>query len=468
MDYRSGFEATVRNGQQPNEAPRQESDGRGVFTLREFLHDEAFGGILLLVCALTALAWANSPWDDAYARLWNATLAIETDRVHLTLSLRHWVNDGLMALFFVVVGLEIKRELLVGELASPRRAALPAIAALGGVLVPAGIYGLINTGSAGGAGWGIPMATDIAFALGVLALLGDRVPVALKVFLIALAIVDDIAAVLVIALFYTDTVSWPALGVALAFLTALIAANRLHVRWLPAYMLLGFGLWAAVHESGVHATVAGVLLALTIPARTRIDPDAFVSRGRTILAEFERAGAHGSSILTNGPQQEALAELEDAVEGVGAPLQRLEHTLHPWVAFAVVPLFALANAGVTIEGDLASTLGNRVTIGIVLGLVLGKQIGITLFAWLATRAGLTALPDGISWRQIYGTSWLAGIGFTMSLFVADLAFGTTGEVDLLIAAKLGILLASLIAGVAGWLVLTRWALVVQPHRGPWA
>ncbi|MEA2593679.1 MAG: Na+:H+ antiporter, NhaA family [Thermomicrobiales bacterium] len=441
-----------------------EPSSRGIFSLREFLHNQAFGGILLLACALAALAWANSPWDDAYNRLWNAKLAIGTDRVHLDLSLRHWVNDGLMALFFVVVGLEIKRELLVGELASPRRAALPAIAALGGVLVPAGIYLAVNAGHAGSEGWGVPMATDIAFALGVLALLGDRVPVALKVFLTALAIVDDIAAVLVIALFYTGDVSWSALGVASAFLLALIGASRLGVRSLAIYGLLGIGLWAAVHESGVHATIAGVLLALTIPALTRIDPVAFVARGRAILDEFDRAGPDRESILTNGTRQEALAELEDAVEGVGAPLQRLEHALHPLVAFVIVPLFALANAGVQIDGDLARTLGNRVTVGIVLGLVLGKQIGITLFVWLATRVGLTTLPAGTSWRQIYGASWLAGIGFTMSLFVADLAFAGANESSLLTAAKLGILLASLIAGIAGWLVLSRWSLVARPDE----
>jgi Na+:H+ antiporter, NhaA family len=455
----------MRYGDSASDSPRQDQRvERGVFSLREFLHDEAFGGILLLACALAALAWANSPWDNAYDRLWHATLAIGTNRVHLDLSLQHWVNDGLMALFFVVVGLEIKRELLVGELASPRRAALPAIAALGGVLLPAGLYALVNGGESGADGWGIPMATDIAFALGVLALLGERVPVALKVFLTALAIVDDIAAVIVIALFYTAGVSWSAVGVAVAFLAALVLANRLHVRSLPVYGLLGLGLWAAVHESGVHATVAGVLLALTIPARTRIDPDAFVARSRVILDEFARAGTHGANILTNGAQQEALAELEDAVEGVGAPLQRLEHALHPFVAFVIVPLFALANAGVKIDGDLGSTLGSRVTIGVVLGLVIGKQVGITLFAWLATRFGLTVLPDGTSWRQLYGVGWLAGIGFTMSLFVADLAFGSAGEENLLTEAKLGILLASLIAGVAGWLVLSRWALVARPPR----
>ncbi|MBA3415571.1 MAG: Na+/H+ antiporter NhaA [Chloroflexia bacterium] len=427
------------------------------FSLREFIHDEAFGGILLLLCALAALVWANSPWGATYDALWSTELTLGTVQFNLTESLRHWVNDGLMAIFFFVVGLEIKRELLVGELASPRRAALPAIAALGGVLVPAGIYVLLNRGTEGAQGWGIPMATDIAFALGVLALLGDRIPVGLTVFLTALAIVDDIAAVLVIAVFYTAQVYWAAMGLAAAILVLLIAANRLGVRRPVVYAVLGVALWVAVFESGVHATVAGVLLALTIPANTRIDPGAFLAKSRAVLIAFERAGAGGdtgASLLTNGARQEALVELEDAVEGAGAPLQRMEHVLHPWVAFAIVPLFALANAGVRVEGDVGAALGNRVTVGVVLGLVLGKQLGVTLAAWLAVRWGVTDLPEGVGWRHIYGAGWLAGIGFTMSLFVADLAFAA-GEGGLLTAAKLGILVASLLAGVGGWLILRR-------------
>ncbi|MDP9353981.1 MAG: Na+/H+ antiporter NhaA [Chloroflexota bacterium] len=443
-----------RPGQDQAEEPPSAGDG---FSLREFIHNEAFGGVLLLTCALVALAWANSPWRESYHDLWHAKVTLGTVHFHLTESLLHWVNDGLMAIFFFVVGLEIKREVLVGELASPRRAALPAIAALGGVLVPATIYLAVNAGQRGSEGWGIPMATDIAFALGVLTLLGDRVPLGLKVFLTALAIVDDIAAVLVIALFYTAEVHWEALGWAAAFLVALVAANRLHLRQAVVYGFLGLGLWAAVFESGIHATVAGVLLAFTIPARTRLNPDAFVARGRVLLDAFARAGEHGPSILTNGARQEALSELGDAVEGVGAPLQRLEHALHPWVAYVIVPLFALANAGVRIDGDVGAIMGNRVTLGVVVGLVVGKQVGITLFAWLAVRAGLTGLPDGVSWRQVYGAAWLAGIGFTMSLFVADLAFAGTDETELLTAAKLGILAASLIAGGTGWLLLGRQA-----------
>ncbi len=431
------------------------TDEQGGFSLRAFIHDEAFGGILLLTCALLALAWANSPWQDSYEDLWHAEVTLGTVHFHLTESLLHWVNDGLMAIFFFVVGLEIKREVLVGELASPRQAALPAIAALGGALVPAALYGFINAGRAGSNGWGVPMATDIAFALGVLALLGDRVPLGLKVFVTAVAIVDDIVAVLVIALFYTSGVAWRPLGVAAGVLVLLVLANRLGIRQAWIYGLLGLALWAAVFQSGVHATVAGVLLALTIPAGTRLDPDAFLAQGQGLLDRFDQAGEHGANVLTNGERQETLVELEDIVERAGAPLQRLEHTLHPWVAFLIVPLFALANAGVTIDGGLGAAMGNRVTLGIVLGLVIGKQLGIPLFAWLATRAGVSALPEGVSWRQVYGAGWLAGIGFTMSLFVADLAFAGTQEVGLLTAAKLGILVASAISGGIGWFLLRR-------------
>jgi NhaA family Na+:H+ antiporter len=435
--------------------PRQAESQQGRISIREFIHDEAFGGILLLICALVALIWANSPWDGYYDDLWHAEVRLGTSHFHLTESLLHWVNDGLMAIFFFVVGLEIKREVLEGELASPRRAALPAFAALGGVIDPALIFVAINAGGEGSEGWGVPMATDIAFALGVLALLGDRVPFGLKVFLTALAIVDDILAVLVIALFYTSGVEWDAIGVAGGILAALIAANRIGVRRAWIYALLGIALWAAVFESGVHATVAGVLLALTIPANTRLDPAAFVRHGRALLDEFDEAGPDQESVLTNGVRQEILAELENAVEGAGAPLQRLEHALHPWVAFLIVPLFALANAGVDLGGGIGDALTDRVTLGVVAGLVLGKQLGITLAAWLAVRSGVTQLPDGVGWRQLYGVSWLAGIGFTMSLFVADLAF--EGEADLLTSAKLGILTASLIAGAVGWLLLSRMA-----------
>jgi NhaA family Na+:H+ antiporter len=371
-----------------------------------------------------------------------------------------------MAIFFFVVGLEIKREVLTGELASPRRAALPAIAALGGVLVPAGIYFAVNAGGPGETGWGIPMATDIAFALGVLALLGDRVPIGLKVFLTALAIVDDILAVLVIALVYTSSVDWGALGLAGVVLLALIVANRIGLRQPFVYGVLGIVLWAQVFESGVHATVAGILLALTIPAGTKVDPAAFVAKGRHILERFDDAGPDQENVLANSARLEALAELDEIVEKAGAPLHRLEHALHPWVAYAIVPVFALANAGVRISGEVGDIVTDRITLGVVLGLVLGKAIGIGLAAWLAVRFGMTDLPDGVTWPQIVGVGVLGGIGFTMSLFVADLAFGAPDETSHLAAAKLGILAASIIAGSGGWIVLRRLIGRDEPGRSP--
>jgi NhaA family Na+:H+ antiporter len=364
--------------------------------------------------------------------------------------LTHWINDGLMAIFFLVVGLEIKRELLVGELSSPRQAALPIAAALGGAVIPAAIYVGINFGTEGMSGWGIPMATDIAFALGVLALLGERAPVSLKIFLTALAIVDDIVAVVVIALFYTSDVSWGALAVGAAFVVALIAANLAGVGKPLPYALLGIALWLCFLQSGVHATIAGVLLAMTIPASSFIDTGTFLKRSRSLLDRFEQAEERGDSVLSNDERQGALHALNRANEDVEPPLQELEHALHPWVVFAVMPLFALANAGVVLGEDFAATLLNPVSLGILAGLLLGKQFGITLFAWLAIKSGLSELPEGMTWRHIYGAGWLGGIGFTMSLFISDLAF-TDGP--LLDVAKLGILAASLVAGVGGWLIL---------------
>lgn len=424
------------------------------YMFQGFIHNAAAGGVLLLAAAVIALIWANSPWGDAYRDLWETRVTIGAEGFGLTKSLHHWINDGLMVIFFFVVGLEIKRELLVGELASPRQAALPMVAALGGALVPALMYTALNLGTDGASGWGVPMATDIAFALGILALLGSRVPIALKVFLTALAIIDDLMAVLVIAFFYTSDIAWSSLGIAALFLLALVAVNRLHVRQPLPYVLLGIGLWIATLQSGVHATIAGVLLAMTIPARTWMNEEAFVEHGRELIDRFEQAGAQGRGILTNGAQQSAVQALEAASARVTAPLQRIEHALHPWVLFGVMPLFALANAGVVIEGDLASAFGNRVTLGVILGLVIGKQVGITLFAWLATRMGLASLPAEVSWRQIYGVGWLAGIGFTMSLFIADLAFADAG---LLASAKVGILAASIVAGSVGFLLLSQAA-----------
>jgi Na+:H+ antiporter, NhaA family len=424
---------------------------RIVRPFQDFAHKQSSGGVLLIVATAVALLWANSPWAESYAALWHTKLAVGVGDFSVSKDLTHWINDGLMALFFFVVGLEIKREVLVGELSSARNAALPVAAAVGGVVVPALIYVAINAGTEGAAGWGIPMATDIAFALGVLALLGERVPAGLKVFLTALAIVDDIVAVLVIALFYTSEISWGALGVGAAFLAALVVANLLGVGRTLVYAVLGAGLWLCFLLSGVHATIAGVLLAFTVPAVSFIDPGAFLDRSRYVLDRFEQAGEKGENVLANEERQAALHALNHAAYKLEPPLHELEHALHPWVVFAIMPLFALANAGVPLGGGgITEALSSPVALGIVLGLVVGKQLGITLFAWLAVRSGLSELPEGTGWRHVYGAGWLAGIGFTMSLFITDLAFSEDSLVE---AAKLGILGASLIAGAVGWTIL---------------
>lgn len=416
---------------------------------QRFAEEEASGGIILLLCTVAALVWSNSPWQESYAALWHTEFSLGWGHFLFSKPLHFWINDGLMTVFFLLVGLEIKRELLVGELASPRRAALPIVAALGGMVVPAAIYFALNAGTSGARGWGIPMATDIAFAIGVLALLGRRVPAALKVFLVALAIVDDIGAVLVIAIFYTSEISWISLAAGLFLLLILAGANRSHLRHPYIYAVLGIFLWLAFLKSGVHTTIAGVLLAMTIPARTRIGADGLLRQGRALLDAFEEAGDQGKSIMVHAERQDALQSLEEVCEHAETPLQRFERALHPWVTFLIMPLFALANAGVTLEGSAASAM-SRVSVGIVLGLVLGKQIGITFFAWAAVRFGMAALPPEIRWRQIYGVGWLGGIGFTMSLFVADLAFGETAQLPM---AKMGILAASILAGAGGWIIL---------------
>jgi NhaA family Na+:H+ antiporter len=376
---------------------------RIVRPFQDFAHKQSSGGILLIVATLVALVWANSPWGQGYAALWHTKLTVGIGGFSVSKDLTHWINDGLMAVFFLVVGLEIKREVLVGELSSIRNAALPVAAALGGAVVPALIYLAINAGTAGSAGWGIPMATDIAFALGVLALLGERAPVGLKVFLTALAIVDDIVAVLVIALFYTSEISWTALGVGAVFLAALVVANLLEVGRTLVYVVLGVGLWLCFLLSGVHATIAGVLLALTVPAVSFINPGAFLERGRYVLDRFEKAGENGENVLSNEERQAALHALNHAAYKLEPPLHELEHALHPWVVFAIMPIFALANAGVPLGGGgIADALTSPVALGIVVGLVVGKQLGITLFAWLAVKSGVSELPRGIGWRHVYG------------------------------------------------------------------
>ncbi len=415
--------------------------------LRRFTEWQAGGGVMLLVAAAVAMAIANSPWHGAVERFWETPLTIAFGDSHFELTLREWISDGLMAVFFLLVGLEIKSELLVGELSTLRSASLPLAAALGGMLVPALIFTAINQGTPGAPGWGIPTATDIAFALGVLALLGSRVPPALTVFLAALAIADDLGAVLVISLFYGHAPDPTYLLLAALVLGVLVCANLAGVAWVSVYALLGIVLWYFVLRSGVHSTVAGVLLALTVPARSRIDPGSFEEAARIRLDDFAVAtGADDRPVLSNGGQQEALAAIEVLTEEAQPPLAHLRHILHVPVNFWIMSLFALANAGVRLaaEGGSQSLIG-RVSIGVALGLVLGKPIGILLATWLATKLGAT-LPSGASWPTIAGVACLAGIGFTMSLFVSGLAFPSP---DLLAQAKIGIVVASLVAGAIG-------------------
>ena len=419
-----------------------------LFPLQAFLQREASSGILLLTATIIALLWANSLWSESYYSFWENRLTFGYGEYELSKPLLLWINDGLMAIFFFVVGLEIKREVLIGELASFRQAALPAAAAIGGMVFPALIYTAFNYNGAGSLGWGIPMATDIAFALGVLALLGKRVPVSLKVFLTAVAVVDDLGAVLIIAIFYTTDIAWLSLGIAAVFLLILIICNLLGVRNPIVYSALGIGLWLAFLQSGVHATVAGVLLAMTIPARARINDKEFVKQSRAILNDFEKSD-EGDEYL-GSTQHAAVLTLEELAEHAGTPLQRLEHDLHPWVAYAIMPIFALANAGVALGGAFLSSITSPISLGVIFGLIIGKQIGITLFSWLVVKSKLAGLPEGVNWRHIYGVSWLAGIGFTMSLFISALAFGISPALE---TAKSGILLASLIAGIVGYLIL---------------
>jgi NhaA family Na+:H+ antiporter len=416
-----------------------------------FTSAQASGGILLLVATLAALVWANFD-SQSYHHLFETRLAVSFGSFELAKTLGHWINDALMVVFFFVVGLEIKRELIIGELSSPRKAALPAAAALGGMLAPAAIYLIVNVGRAGQSGWGIPMATDIAFTIGVLALLGKAVPLPLKVFLTALAIVDDIGAVLVIALFYSDDIGWGSLGIAGIVLVILIACNFLRVRHPFVYALLGVGLWLAFLESGIHSTIAGVILALTIPASTSLATSDVVKSGRFLMSELEKKKTSAGLRPNTNEEQSVLESLEEISEAAQTPMQRLEHTLAPWSTFLIMPLFALANAGLDLSDGLV--LAHPASLGIMAGLCIGKPLGITLFSWLAVRSGLAALGADVSWKQIFAGGCLAGIGFTMSLFIANLAFPTS---DLLEVSKAGVLVASLLSACFGAVLLRRFS-----------
>jgi Na+:H+ antiporter, NhaA family len=415
--------------------------------LQVFMETEVSGGVLLLVAALVALVWANSPFAGGYERLWRTELTLQVGPWTMAEDLRHWVNDGLMTLFFFVVGLEIKRELTVGELRDPRAAALPVLAAVGGMLIPAALFLAVNPPGEASRGWGIPMATDIAFALGVIALVNRSVPSSLRLFLLAVAIVDDIGAIAVIALFYSVGIDLAALAAALGLLGAILVLRRAGVHRMPMYVMFGIATWFAMFESGLHPTIAGVALGLLTPASPLHRPAQVSQEARRVADETDDdpsppdADAHHWLYLAR-LSRETLS-----------PLGRLEHILHPWTSYVIVPLFALANAGVGLSlDDLRLSVGSSVWIGVVLGLVLGKTAGVVLGSFLSVRLGVASLPSGVTWSHVLGAAVLAGIGFTVSLFITNLAFT---DPELIAAAKVGILTASLLAGVAGVAILRR-------------
>ncbi len=421
---------------------KQFSGFQVIAPLRDFLRTSAAGGVVLVVATLAALSWANSAWSSSYSSFWARTAGINVGGWGLSLSLHDWVNDGLMALFFFVVGLEIKREVVEGELNTRRKAALPAVAALGGMIVPALVYLSINRGGSGSAGWGIPMATDIAMAVGVLALLGSRVPSGLKLLLLAIAIVDDIGAIVVIAIFYSKGTNLTYLAFAGALLLLILGLRWAGIERVGVYVIVGVVLWYVVKKSGVHATIAGVVLGLMTPTKPSIHED--------LIDE---------NILSDVSNLHAVEETVRMARGSVSVVERLEHCLYPWTSFVIVPLFALANAGIQLDSEsLRSAASSRITLGTVLGLVVGKVAGISGAAWLALRSGIGDLPTGVTFPMVIGLSSLAGIGFTVSLFVAGLAFDDGRGVQ----AKVGILVASLLSAIVGSILIV--AAASRSHR----
>ena len=416
--------------------------------VQRFLQVEAAGGIALLVMAGAALAWANLPFGETYARFWGTELRVALGPVHLQLTLQELVNDGLMVIFFFVIGLEIKRELLHGNLRDARTAALPVLAAVGGVLAPAAIYLAFNAGGPAGHGWAVPVATDIAFSAGLLALLGRRVPLGARLFLLTLAVADDIIGIVVIAVFYAQGIDFVWLGGAAAGLAVMWGANRVGIRALPFYGLLAFAAWLCLHESGIHAALAGVAFAALTPSGSYYTDAEYRRRAGAVLGGYEREARapHGEERI----DESALTLSAVARESV-PPLDRMERALLPWSSFVVAPIFALANSGVRFAGlDAAGAATHPVTLGVAVGLVAGKLTGISAFTWLAVRLGWGRLPPATGWRHVIGLAAVAGIGFTVALFVAAIAFTDPVLAD---RAKLGIFAGSLAAGIIGYLVL---------------
>ncbi|MEJ5993113.1 Na+/H+ antiporter NhaA [Pedobacter sp. Du54] len=413
-----------------------------------FIHLEYTSGIVLLACVATAILWANLA-GESFHQVWDTNFSVSFDGHSLSHPLHAWINDGLMAIFFFVIGLELKREFMDGELSTVRKAMLPMGAALGGMVVPALLYFVINRNSGAGHGWGIPMATDIAFALALLSMAGKHIPTSVKVFLSALAVADDLGAVLVIAFFYTNEVSFAALNTAGIFLVVLMIGNKMGVRSSLFYLLLGIGVWIGFLLSGVHATIAGVLVAFTIPAVTRVDENIYTDKLKKLTNEFEKE-IPSNSTLTTPAQHQTIQQVKSLSLAAETPLQKIEHSLHPWVAFAIMPLFALANSGILIGSDFFGTVINPVSIGVATGLIAGKFVGILLFSWLMVKIGMGALPENAKWRHMIGVALLGGVGFTMSLFISGLAFKAPIFIE---QAKYGILIGSVIAGVMGSIVL---------------
>ena len=415
------------------------------FTAAQFIRSESFGGILLFSMAVLAMIIANTGLAHHYFELWHTEFGLAVGSYTIAMSLHHWINDGLMALFFLLVGLEIKRELLVGELSSPRKAAFPMVAALGGMVVPAGIFLAFTAGTPYTSGFGVPMATDIAFALGVLMLLGKRVPLALKIFLTSLAVADDLGAIIVIALFYTADLNLGALLLAVVVIAGLIGMNRMGIKAMGWYLLLGLLLWFAVHESGIHATIAGVALAMTIPVRSKITSQEFLKHLDRHLDHFSEEEKQRKNVFLTQRQQHIIEEIGSSYESVQNPLTRLEHALHPLSSYLIMPLFAFANAGVAL-GGVEQSVWHPVAFGVVLGLVIGKPVGIVGFLWLSEKLNILRKPENMSWTHLFGAGLLGGIGFTMSMFIANLGFSQAYIMDL---AKLSIIAGSLIAGSIG-------------------
>jgi len=433
-------------------APWERAFDRVMTPFEHFIHRQTTSGLLLMCCAIIALVLANSFLAEDYLHLLHTQTNIQFGSWSLEMSLHHWVNDGLMTLFFFLVGMELKREMLVGELSDLRQAALPIFAAIGGMVVPALIYLAFNSSGEAAKGWGIPMATDIAFAVGALVLLADRVPKSLITFLVALAIADDLGAVLVIAIFYTHELSFEWIFISFILALMLVALNFVGVRRVLPYFLLATVLWYAMLQSGVHATLAGVLCAFTVPARPKYNPKVFSTRIKEMTKRYDESIHLDTNIMTNERLHTIAQTLENGAKGVQTPLQRLEHSMHLPVAFLIIPIFALFNAGIPIHVDgLGDTLSHPVMLGVTLGLVLGKFIGITGTCWLALRFGIGQLPSGTRFSQIAAVSLLGGIGFTMSIFIAELGF--YDQEEFLLMAKTGVLAASVFSGVLGYVWL---------------